>query len=263
MENQKGHNNKKTKTIILSICALLAVGIGVFLTYSYLNTYTGQVTNTFVVGGVTASLDELCLGGNGRQQVFSNDNNTTLGSEPKFNETLIPQDNLNGYQSSRVPSNTFRLYTNTTYFKDPTLHINATGSATKVCIFLEVHDTSANSFSPTVEALLTTNPQKVGSNKFKWEKISEQGWHDNANSNCSYYYCIPATDSSQNNKPATLEIANNKETTFTLFNNLNSTADVVNGNITIRAAVIDVTTTTPTLQELYPHIPNEFFSPTT
>lgn len=124
MENQKGHNNKKTKTIILSICALLAVGIGVFLTYSYLNSISNEVQNTFTVGGgIFLNLDETAMSGqNGRQQI---DNQMNIIEQFECAQDVVPT-TTSADNTLRVTGNKYNLIPNHAYYKDPTIHITNT-----------------------------------------------------------------------------------------------------------------------------------------
>ena len=88
---------KKQKALLLSICALLLVAVSVFGTYAYL-TDKDVVTNTFTVGAVGLSLDE---------------------AEVNLDGTY-----KNGHDV-RVKSNTYKLLPGHTYYKDPTVTVDA------------------------------------------------------------------------------------------------------------------------------------------
>ena len=137
MENQKGHNNKKTKTIILSICALLAVGIGVFLTYSYLNSVSNEVKNTFTVGGdISLKLDEtLMCGVNGRQQASKNAQGSLVPDGTECSADICPPTNTNAMRGS---GNVYKLLPDYVYLKDPQVHIKTTETPAYLFIRIKV-----------------------------------------------------------------------------------------------------------------------------
>ena len=268
MENQKGHNNKKTKTIILSICALLAVGIGVFLTYSYLNTYTDLVTNTFTVGdGLTAQLDKLAVGGvNGRIQAFvktdnqhntlnanTESNTTWYGIEPDENNTFKAIESISGYQSYRTNSNNYRLDPNCVYLKDPTLIIEARPNCL-VYAFLKIKNDIANALDISND-IYSINYQLTAN---QWKSI------DFANSSItpipddgfSYYFHSPA-DTIQAidiSEQKTLPIFSQFKTRSSSDNNwgLANSQDII-----VQAAVINLSGN-PTLQDIWGKLPNKF-----
>ena len=82
---------KKTKALLLALCAVALVVTTVFSTMAYL-TSNDSVTNTFTVGKVAITLDEADV-----------TNNT----------------------SSRVKTNAYHLLPGNTYTKDPTVHVAA------------------------------------------------------------------------------------------------------------------------------------------
>ena len=86
----------KTKALVLALCAVLLVVTTVFVTMAFL-TSEDSVQNTFTVGEVTISLDEL--------DVDDSDNDSSTTDRDKANEyKLIPGKN---------------------YTKDPTIHVGA------------------------------------------------------------------------------------------------------------------------------------------
>lgn len=86
----------KTKALVLALCAVLLVVTTVFVTMAFL-TSEDSVQNTFTVGEVTISLDEL--------DVDDSDNDSSTTDRDKANEyKLIPGKN---------------------YIKDPTIHVGA------------------------------------------------------------------------------------------------------------------------------------------
>lgn len=86
----------KTKALVLALCAVLLVVTTVFVTMAFL-TSEDSVQNTFTVGEVTVSLDEL--------DVDDSDND--------------------GFTTDRDKANEYKLIPGKTYTKDPTIHVGA------------------------------------------------------------------------------------------------------------------------------------------
>lgn len=86
----------KTKALVLALCAVLLVVTTVFVTMAFL-TSEDSVQNTFTVGEVTISLDEL--------DVDDSDNDGSTTDRDKANE--------------------YKLIPGKTYTKDPTIHVGA------------------------------------------------------------------------------------------------------------------------------------------
>lgn len=89
--------NKKQKALLLFISAVLLVAVSVFGTFAYL-TDKDVVTNTFTVGAVGLSLDE---------------------AEVNLDGTY-----KNGHDT-RVKGNAYKLLPGHTYYKDPTVTVDA------------------------------------------------------------------------------------------------------------------------------------------
>lgn len=87
---------KKTKAILMALCAVLLVAASVMGTLAYL-TSTDTVTNTFTVGKVAITLDEA-----------------------KVNADGTPVQGV-----ARVNANKYHLLPGHTYKKDPTIHVAA------------------------------------------------------------------------------------------------------------------------------------------
>lgn len=83
---------KKTKAILMALCAVLLVAASVMGTLAYL-TSTDEVVNTFTVGNVEIKLDEAKVDGNGKA--------------------------LTGESAERVAGNEYHLLPGHTYDKDP------------------------------------------------------------------------------------------------------------------------------------------------
>ena len=86
----------KTKALVLALCAVLLFVTTVFVTMAFL-TSEDSVQNTFTVGEVTISLDEL--------DVDDSDND--------------------GFTTDRDKANEYKLIPGKTYTKDPTIHVGA------------------------------------------------------------------------------------------------------------------------------------------
>ena len=86
----------KTKALVLALCAVLLVVTTVFVTMAFL-TSQDSVQNTFTVGEVTISLDEL--------DVDDSDND--------------------GLTTDRDKANEYKLIPGKNYTKDPTIHVGA------------------------------------------------------------------------------------------------------------------------------------------
>lgn len=87
---------KKSKAILMALCAVLLVAASVMGTLAYL-TSTDSVTNTFTVGNVKITLDEAKV---------STDGTPVQGA-------------------ARVDANEYHLLPGHTYTKDPTIHVAA------------------------------------------------------------------------------------------------------------------------------------------
>ena len=85
---------KKSKAILMALCAVLLVAASVMGTLAYL-TSTDTVTNTFTVGNVVITLDETDV-------------------------------DINGVQdgTTRVKANTYKLMPGHEYIKDPVVHVD-------------------------------------------------------------------------------------------------------------------------------------------
>ena len=95
----------KTKALVLALCAVLLVVTTVFVTMAFL-TSEDSVQNTFTVGEVTISLDELDVDGDDwltDNKEYTKDGSTTI----------------------RDKANEYKLIPGKTYTKDPTIHVGA------------------------------------------------------------------------------------------------------------------------------------------
>lgn len=109
---------KKSKAILMVVCAMLLVAASVMGTLAYL-TSTAAVTNTFTVGNVAITMDEADVDDYG---------NVILGDDEK--------------PLARVNANTYKLMPGHTYTKDPIVHVDA---ASEDCyLFVKVVNEIAN-----------------------------------------------------------------------------------------------------------------------
>lgn len=104
---------KKTKALMLVLCAVLLVTASVLGTMAYL-TSTDQVVNTFTVGKVAITLDEAKVNADGT--------------------AVTP--------AERVKQNAYHLLPGHTYTKDPTVHVQANSEDS--FIFVKVENGIAN-----------------------------------------------------------------------------------------------------------------------
>ena len=86
----------RTKALLLALCAVLLVVTTVFTTLAYMTSITNEVTNTFTVGNVSITLDEAKVKTDGNYETNA---------------------------TNRTDKNTYHLIPNTTYIKDPTVHV--------------------------------------------------------------------------------------------------------------------------------------------
>ena len=111
---------KKTKALMLVLCAVLLVTASVLGTMAYL-TSTDQVVNTFTVGKVAITLDE----------------------------AKVDPDGTAVTPAARVKGNAYHLLPDHTYTKDPTVHVQANSEDS--FIFVKVENGIANyEDSPTI-----------------------------------------------------------------------------------------------------------------
>ena len=129
---------KKTKAILMALCAVLLVAASVMGTLAYL-TSTDQVINTFTVGKVDITLDEAPVDANGQK--------------------------TNG---PRRTSNEYHLLPGHEYVKDPIVHVAA--DSEDCYLFVKVENgIAAIEAAPTIAAQMAANgwaPITDGSNVY-------------------------------------------------------------------------------------------------
>ncbi len=89
--------NKKVKSLLIVLCALIFVAAGIFATLAYLNDTSDEVNNVVTVGDVDIELDE------------------ALVSYDEYYEETV--------SDTRVITNDYNLIPGVTYTKDPTVHV--------------------------------------------------------------------------------------------------------------------------------------------
>lgn len=99
---------KKTKALMLVLCAVLLVTASVLGTMAYL-TSTDQVVNTFTVGKVAITLDEAKVDPDGKPVA----------------------------DAARVKKNAYHLLPGHTYTKDPTVHVQANSENSFIFVKVE------------------------------------------------------------------------------------------------------------------------------
>lgn len=102
---------KKSKAILMALCAVLLVAASVMGTLAYL-TSTDTVTNTFTVGKVEIKLDEAKA---------NTDGSLVAGA-------------------ARVDANTYKLMPGHTYNKDPQVHVKADSEPSYIRMLVTVSD---------------------------------------------------------------------------------------------------------------------------
>ena len=118
---------KKTKALMLVLCAVLLVTASVLGTMAYL-TSTDKVVNTFTVGKVAITLDEAKVDPDGKPVA----------------------------DAARVKENAYHLLPGHTYTKDPTVHVQANSEDS--FIFVKVENGIANyEAGTTIAAQIAAN----------------------------------------------------------------------------------------------------------
>ena len=116
---------KKTKALMLVLCAVLLVTASVLGTMAYL-TSTEKVVNTFTVGKVAITLDEAKVNADGT--------------------AVTP--------AERVKQNAYHLLPGHTYTKDPTVHVQANSESSFIFVKVE-NGIESYEGNPTIAAQIT------------------------------------------------------------------------------------------------------------
>lgn len=148
---------KKSKAILMVVCAMLLVAASVMGTLAYL-TSQASVTNTFSVGKVEISLDEAMVGDDGK--ALESGERTTTG-------------------------NPYHLMPGHEYDKDPTVTVKAGSDASYVRMMVTVSfDQALNN------ELLATNLDNIftGYNPAKWSRNAKTVSADNKTITYEYRY---------------------------------------------------------------------------
>lgn len=128
----------KTKALVLALCAVLLVVTTVFVTMAFL-TSEDSVQNTFTVGEVAISLDELDV-----------DEDDLLTDNKEYTK--------DGITTTRDKANEYKLIPGKTYIKDPTIHV---GAKSEPCyLFVKVENGLENAEADgntTIVAQMTAN----------------------------------------------------------------------------------------------------------
>jgi len=146
----------KKKTIALLLVLMLVFGVTCGGTIAYLTSTTDTITNTFTVGKVTITLDEIEVDEYG------------VAAE---GAVRIPN------KDSKKTGNEYKLIPGHTYTKDPTIHVDA--DSEKCWLFVKVVDGIAEiQDATTVAAQMATNGWSEVSgetNVYVYNKIAEPG----------------------------------------------------------------------------------------
>lgn len=123
---------KKTKALLLALCAVALVVTTVFSTMAYL-TSNDSVTNTFTVGKVAITLDEAKANPDG---------------------TLVPN-------ADRVQANSYKLLPGHSYAKDPTVHVAADSENCYLYVKVENGINTIEDTANPIAAQMETNGWKL------------------------------------------------------------------------------------------------------
>lgn len=141
---------KKTKAILMALCAVLLVAASVMGTLAYL-TSTDTVTNTFTVGNVQIKLDEAKVGEDGKA--------------------------LTGDAAERVTGNKYHLLPGHKYDKDPIVHVAA--DSEDCYLFVKVENGIASiEAATTIADQMTANGWTLVSgttNVYAYEEVASAG----------------------------------------------------------------------------------------
>ena len=154
---------KKTKVLLILVCAVLLVAASVMGTLAYL-TSTDEVQNTFTVGQVHIELDEAKVGDNGKALI--------------------------GNSAARVKENSYNLMPGHTYDKDPTVTVRNGSEESYIKMVVTVNKADEldkifkdHSLDFGLETVVT------GYDDTKWELQGEGGEKDDAgNRTYTFYY---------------------------------------------------------------------------
>ena len=149
---------KKSKAILMVVCAMLLVAASVMGTLAYL-TSTDEVVNTFSVGKVKITLDEALVGEDGKA--------------------------LTGADAARVKGNNYHLLPGHEYDKDPTVTVKAVSDESYVRMMVTVSFDQA-----LTDELLATNLDSIFTDhdSTKWIRNDKTVSADNKTITYEYRY---------------------------------------------------------------------------
>lgn len=167
---------KKTKKIVaLFLAAVMLVCTTVAATVAFLQSQTDVVTNTMTVGKVVITLDEAPVDADGQAT-----------------------------SSSRVTSNSYKLYPSKEYDKDPTVHID---SESEDCfVFVKVVN-GLKKGNDNIEAASGTTMDDGTTYKTIAEQIAANGWLPLNGADDVYYY--GGTNATQKNDDGSVSAGKN------------------------------------------------------
>lgn len=112
---------KKNKKLLALVCCMALLVVSAGATLAWLATQTQAITNTFTVGDINITLDEVKVSADGYGEVVMDDNG---------NEVRIPSGQSNSYKL--IPGNT--------YVKDP--KVTVLGGSEACYVFIKVEKTA-------------------------------------------------------------------------------------------------------------------------
>ncbi len=146
-------NSKIRRALLLAACAVLLVCMSVGATLAYL-TSQDQVTNTFTVGKVKITLDELDVDANG-DPVQVPTGETDDEGNPITEDT-----------TERVKANEYHLLPNHEYMKDPIVHVDADSDDCWLFVDIKNEIAAIQDDNATIHAQMEANG---------WSQLTEGG----------------------------------------------------------------------------------------
>ncbi len=154
------------KILVFAMAMLLVMALSVTGTLAWLNSLTGEVTNTFTVGNVTITLDE--------GDVYELADNVTDEQLGQHKPGVTTTEN-------RVQANAYKLVPGKTYAKDPIVHVDA---ASEDCyVFVKVINTLTNIEVKDDTTKPTIAQQMANNGWVKLDGVDDVYYYADANGN--------------------------------------------------------------------------------
>lgn len=115
--------NKKVKSLLLVLCAIVFFAAGIFATLAWLNDTTDEAVNTITIGDVHITMDEAVVDEYG-ELVYKEDPENPGNVLEDENGDPVPADRIPNAESA-LTGNAYTLIPGEDYIKDPTVHVAA------------------------------------------------------------------------------------------------------------------------------------------